>query len=287
MLDKPLSHLDAWVAYLREAEIPVLRSTGIMYAALRENEDDVTVRDLATVALHDPLMALKLLVFLEARRRPTQTTDITTVERSMIMLGIGPFFRNFEQLVLVEDALVDHPQALAGLQNVVARSRQAAIYARDWAAVRHDIDADEITLAALLHDIAEVLLWCFAGSLMIRIREMQDADRSLRSAVAQQHVLGIRLHDLQLALVREWRLPALLQQLMNDSQAENPRVRNVVHAVSLARHSQNGWDNPALPDDYEAVEKLLGISREGLMERIARVALRPPPKAGEQKAWSG
>lgn len=277
MLQEPLSSLDAWVAYLRGAEIPVLRATSTTYRALGEKEDEVTVRDLATIALHDPLMALKLLVFLQRHRRPTQTTDITTIERSMIMLGIGPFFRHFEDLVVVEDALAGHAQALAGLQRTLSRARQAAAYARDWAIVRHDIDADEITLAALLHDMAEILLWCFAGPLMFEVRRMQEADPRLRSAVAQQQVLGVRLHDLQLALAREWRLPALLQALMNDSQADHPRVRNVVHATSLARHSQNGWDDPALPDDYEAVGKLLGMSHEAVMERIARVAHSPPP----------
>lgn len=284
MLRKPLSSLDHWVAYLRRSEIPVLQETSTRYSALRDNEDEVTVRDLATVALHDPLMALKLLLVLQRHRRPTQTTDITTIERSMIMLGIGPFFRHFEDLTVVEEALAGQDEALAGLQRVLSRARLAAAYARDWAIVRHDIDADEITLAALLHDMAEMLLWCFACPLMLEVRRMQEADPRLRSAVAQQQVLGVRLHDLQLALAREWRLPALLQALMNDSQADHPRVRNVVLATSLARHSQNGWDDPALPDDYEAVGKLLGISREALMERIIRVAQSSAPPPAEAAA---
>ncbi|MCK7490645.1 MAG: hypothetical protein MZW92_01835 [Comamonadaceae bacterium] len=39
--------------------------------------------------------------------------------------------------------------------------------------------------------------------------------------------------DQQLALCEAWHLPNLLLTLMNDAQANNPRVRNVVCAVSL------------------------------------------------------
>lgn len=283
MLDKPLSDLDAWVAYVSRAEIPVLRRTARAFAVLREREDAVTVRDLASVIAHDPLMALKLLAHIEANRRSTQTTDLTTIDRAVMMLGVTPFFSTFEQLPQVEDVLGGQPQALLGLLKVMARARQASLYARDWAVVRHDVDCEEIALAALLHDTAEILLWCHAPALMLRVRDLQESQRGLRSAAAQQRVLGIRLHDLQLALVKEWRLPALLQTLMNDSQAEHPRVRNVVYAVNLARHSQKGWDDPALPDDYAAAEKLLGITREMLLERIARVA-QQPPAAGDALA---
>ena len=45
--------------------------------------------------------------------------------------------------------------------------------------------------------------------------------------------------------------------MMNHHHAESPRTRTVALAVALARHSANGWDNPALPDDYSAIAALL------------------------------
>jgi hypothetical protein len=55
---------------------------------------------------------------------------------------------------------------------------------------------------------------------------------------------------------------------MDPQNAEHPRVRNVKLAVDLARHSANGWDDAALPDDYRAIEELLHISHETLMHRL-------------------
>ena len=60
----------------------------------------------------------------------------------------------------------------------------------------------------------------------------------------------------------------LYELLMDDANAELPRVRNVTLAVNLARHSAKDWDNPALPDDFAAIEQLLRIDRPSLMTRL-------------------
>jgi hypothetical protein len=60
----------------------------------------------------------------------------------------------------------------------------------------------------------------------------------------------------------------LLITLMDDANANLPRVRNVVLAVNLARHSSNDWTDAALPDDISAIEKLLHVTRETLLSRL-------------------
>ncbi len=277
MLQRPLPSLDSWVSYLRQADIPVLKRTGRELSRLRQNEENVTGRQLAGIILFDPLMALRLLAYLEAHRRKSQTTDITTIDRAVMMIGVTPFFAEFDRLPLVEEKLKDHPQALIGLLRVISRARQASLFARDWAVLRHDLDVEEITVAALLHDTAEILLWCFAPTLMLDIRAMLAARQGMRSAAAQQAVLGIRIVDLQLALAGAWHLPALLQTLMDDHHAEHPRVRTVIHAVNLARHAANGWNDPAIPDDLAEIGKLLNLSAEALLERLRRLTDIPAP----------
>jgi HD-like signal output (HDOD) protein len=276
MLQRPLPSLESWVNYLSQANIPVLKRTVRELARLRENEENVTGRQLAGAILHDPLLTLRVLAYIEATRRRSQTADITTIDRAVMMIGITPFFAKFEDLPVVEDGLQTQPQALIGLLRVIARARQSSLFARDWAVLRHDLDVDEVTIAALLHDSAEILLWCFAPTLMLSIRSLLTENRGMRSAAAQQAVLGIHVSDLQLALAKAWRLPELLLTLMDDHHAEHPRVRNVIHAVNLARHSANGWDDPAIPDDLANITKLLGISEASLMERLRRLADIPP-----------
>jgi HD-like signal output (HDOD) protein len=119
---------------------------------------------------------------------------------------------------------------------------------------------EEVRIAALLHDLAEVLMWCFAPQEMLKIRAIQQKDKALRSRAVQEQVLGFALSDLQQALIKEWSLPQLLLTLMDDSNARQIQVRNVVLAVNLARHSANGWNDAALPDDYTELGELLRIS---------------------------
>ena len=103
---------------------------------------------------------------------------------------------------------------------------------------------------------------------MLKIHAMQEQDRALRSYDAQEQVLGFSLDALQLALAREWGLPQLLLTLMDGECAEQTRVRNVILAVNLARHSANGWDDAALPDDYMDIGELLGVEPENVMVMV-------------------
>lgn len=264
----------AWVRALNAAEIPVLRRTVEELARLREHEERVVARDIARVLLHDPMFTLLVLRYLQAHRRAAQITDITTIEHALMMLGITPFFEHFGDLPAVESAFVAQPRAFEGLMRVVYRAHHAALYAHDWACLRHDRRADEVAIAALLHDIAEMLLWCFAPEMSLRIAALLRTDASLRSKAAQARVLGFTLIDLQGALLEEWRLAALLQSLMDDAHATHPRVINVALAVNLARHSAGGWANPALPDDYAAIQQFVKLPQPEILARIRRTALQ-------------
>jgi HD-like signal output (HDOD) protein len=268
IIEKPYANLEDWVAYFGHVQPPVLRHTVQELEKMRADAERVNGRVLAAVILQDPMMTLRVLAYIENRRRRSQNADITTIEHALMMIGIDPFFREFEYLPLVEDNLKSHPHALIGLLKVIHRARRASHWAREWAVIRHDLDVDEITVATLLHDIAEILMWCFAPSLALQVRDRQAKDRTLRSSIAQQETYNLQLQQLQLALAKAWHLPLLLTTLMDRTKADHPRVRNVALAVDLARHSANGWDDPALPDDFAAIAELLHISHETLMRKL-------------------
>jgi HD-like signal output (HDOD) protein len=262
----------AWVRLLGQAAIPVLRQTVAELARLRENEDRVVARDISRVLLHDPMFTLRVLRELQQRPNAGRSHEITTVVHALMMLGVAPFFRRFCDLPAVETVLAGHPAALAGLMRVLDRAHHAALYAQDWAGLRHDVETEEVMVAALLHDLAEMLLWCFAPELALRIGQLQQADPALRSGAAQRAVLGFTLADLQRSLSAQWNLPGLLQSLMDDSHADKPRVRNVLLAVNLARHSAGGWDNPALPDDHAAIARHLELPLAQVIARVRATA---------------
>lgn len=265
---RPVLDLEGWVAYFSAANIPVLRHTEQRLAELRDKAHKANARSISTVILHDPMMTLRVLAYIEAKRSKTRLTDITTIERSLMMIGMEPFFNDFQNLPLVEDHLKGHPRALLGLLKVIGRARKAAQWSREWAIHRHDLDVDEISVATLLYDFPEILMWCFAPGLALAVADRQKADRTLRSLTIQTEIFGVPLYQIKEALARTWHLPQLLTTLMDPQNAEHPRVRNVKLAVDLARHSANGWDDAALPDDYKAIEELLHMSHETLMHRL-------------------
>ena len=286
MLDHPLQDMEAWVLYFSGAELPILRQTARRLEEARLNIDKVSGRDIAQIVLQDPLMAVRMLAYIQPFRGKHLRSDITTIASAVMMLGIEPFFNKFENPLTIEAALKDEPQALLGVLQVIRRVQRAARYAHEWAFARHDVNVEEVALAALLHDLTEILLWCFSPKMAMEIRSMQQIDKTLRTATAQERVLGFTLFELQLALCQAWHLPELLKSLMDDANADQARVQNVVLAVNLARHSVKDWTDAALPDDFAAIEKLLHISHETLIERlhIPPEALPAPP---EEAAASG
>lgn len=265
---QPRQGIADWLAFFSSVDLPVLRQTVRHLDQARACADRVSSREITDIVLQDPLLAVRVLAYIQAFGGRHLHRDITTIGGAVMMLGVEPFFREFDNLPTIETTLKTHPIALLGVLQVILRTQRASRYARDWAYVRHDLNSEEVALAALLHDLAEILLWCFAPTQAIAIRSRLLAEKTLRSAAVQEETLGFPLSALQLALCHAWHLPELLTTLMDDANAHLPRVQNVRLAVDLARHSINGWTDAALPDDFAAIQSLLRISRESLLERL-------------------
>lgn len=268
ILIHPLRDLAAWTAYFAAAEIPVLDDTAQALEAMRANEDEVDANSLGEMISGDPLMTLKVLAHAASKRTERMVTDTETVTAALVMMGITPFFRDFGPQPTVEQWLAQRPLALEGLNEAMRRAHRGATFALGFAVHRMDHDAAVIHAAALLHDFAEMLVWCHAPDLALRIREKQQADPTLRSSVVQCEILNVDLADLQQSLMKTWRLPELLTRISDDRHAEHASVKTVALAVRLARHSAHGWDNAALPDDIDEIADLLNLSTAATLQLV-------------------
>jgi HD-like signal output (HDOD) protein len=260
--------LAGWVALFTKTELPVLKHTARELERMRADEDNLNARSLAHLVTSDPMMTVKLLRYMQAHKRSSQTHDVVQVEQAIMLMGFNTFFREIRPEPVVEDILHGHLPALTQLLRTVRRAQRASRYAFDWALLLHDLHAEEVRIAALLSYLSEMLMWCFNPEAMMKIHAMQEADKTLRSAAVQQEVLGFRGMELQKALATEWKLPQLLLTLMDPAQSGNERVCNVMLALNLARHSANGWDDAALPDDYRDIGELLNIEPQKVMEMV-------------------
>ena len=270
-IDRPLPTVAAWAAAFDRRDIPVLAATENALQDLAANEDAADAHLLAATMDADPLMTLKLLRHVAALRAGRDQTDPETATEALVMMGITPFFRQFKGQPVIEATLAGHALALDGMRRVLRRCHRAAQFAMGFAVHRHDYDANLIHEATLLHDFAELLMWAHAPGLGQRISRRQREQPGLRSVDAQNEVLGIALPDLQQALMKAWRLPALLVQIADDHDSPSPQVRNVQLAIRFARHSAQGWDNPALPDDVAEIADLLNMGTTPTLQLLHRL----------------
>lgn len=235
-----------------EAGVPVLRATALELERLERDQDRISGNALSAAILRDPFMTLRVLRFLQSHRTRSQTADITTIAHALMMLGQARFFREFRKLPILDVTLKPHPDALVRIQAGMSQARLAALLARDWAAHRHDMDPEEVMVAALVHDITELLTalcWPAGGSPPI-------------AATA-----------LRLQLFEHLGLPGLIRDLAQDGNDQDARVLNVRYACDLARHCAQGWFDPAIAMDLEHAQRLLHISAPELWERVRKVVL--------------
>lgn len=254
--------IPGWVGFLSKTSIPVLKHTSRELSLLKDDENKLSARAIAAIVLNDPFMVFRIVGYAKAHQGRHQLQDLIQVEQAILMMGTDAFYQNLHPAPLVEDHLKNNLLALTHLLRLIKRAHRAAHYASDWAAMRMDLHSDEVRTAALLHDLAEMMLWCFAPDKMSTIFSMQQSDVTLRSKIVQEEVLGFRIMDLQKAMVEAFHLPPLLAKLMEDESANEARSRNVALAVNLARHSAYGWDNAALPDDFQNIAELLHVDVE-------------------------
>ncbi|MDQ6627115.1 MAG: HDOD domain-containing protein [Pseudomonadota bacterium] len=262
----------AWTACFSTADIPVLRDTADSLEALRLNEDQTDANSIGEMISVDPLMTLKVLAYESGHRGRRVVTPAETVTSALVMMGIPPFFRAFGKQPAVEDWLEPQPGALTGLRNLLKRAHRGADFALAFAIHRTDPDAAVIHASALLRDFAEMLLWCHAPDLALRIEGAQLADSRLRSSAIQIEILNVELSDLQRTLTRAWRLPPLFADVTGPSIASGDTSARIVElATRLARHSGHGWDDAAIPDDVSEIAGMLNLSPAAALELIQQV----------------
>lgn len=273
MLEAPLHDLNSWVQYFSTQELPILASSQAKIRELNGKLDDIGLRDITNLVTHDPLLSLRLVRYLESHRHTSQITDVTTLDRILLMIGLSGFFRSFGASHSLENKLASYPEALQGCKRVCYRAYLAARIASGIATRRRDLDPAEISTAVLLHNTAEILLWVEAPVLAMRISELMRSNPGMRSRDAQRTVLGISLHELHLALLQKWHLPQLMRHLLDERFKDEPRVRTVLVATSVARHINNGWQDPGLPDDLKEASTLIGLDPDGTHSLIQKIAI--------------
>jgi HD-like signal output (HDOD) protein len=259
-ITEPLADLGSWTRHFLDAEVPVLSETAAAVESLRKIEDDVDANRIGEALSADPLMTLKVLAYASRHQGRRVVTDVETVTEALVMLGISPFFRAFDVQPTIDDWLGGRPEALKGLLTAMQRADHGANLALAFAIQRMDPDAATVHSVALLHDFANLLLWCHAPDLQLQVQSLRRADPALASRTAQEQVLRIAVADLQVELAREWHLPELLAPTERTRHTDDVRIRSIGLAARLAHDLACGWDSAVVLADVDEIAALLNLS---------------------------
>ena len=253
-----------WAAYLKDKDIPVLPATQELVFALREQAStaasEPSARELTDLVHNDPYLAVKLMRLAERSRSQRLGNETTTQLAAVLQAGVDELY----ELIAASPVVA---QTHSGWRSSVSTVTLAASIARSWASLRTDTAPEQVSLAALLSEIGELLMWHFHPELPLAAIEEFTSGRAPRTAVAQQQTNGFTFRQLTLALTESWQLPALIGQLIRG--LDTPRSNIARIAIDTARHIVYDYDNPAVPSDIASIRKILpGVSDENLVAAL-------------------
>ena len=164
-------------------------------------------------------------------------------------------------------------QAKVGYTRAACRAFHAAFQAWDWAHIHNAHDPEEILLATLLHDIAEMALWVAAPEKVHLMRKLIIKDH-LHTDEAQYIALGDSLEHFSRQIAISWELPQLVHDALRPENSGNSRVQCVMLAVQLGREAEQGWRSDKMQRTLELISEFLGKSLDETTSHIHKNAVR-------------
>lgn len=239
--------INQWVEFLRDKDTPVLPRTRAIINALEaggdEQRDCLSARDLVNIVYADPYLALKLLRRAEQRRSRQLGHDTTTPLAAVLQTG----YDELKDIVTASPELGDVPD---GCHTCEFRAVLAGSIARAWANRRADVSPDEVSMAALLVETGELLLWHFAPEMTDKETRTRDWNERFWALMQRHSDIDFTFRQLTTALALSWELPSLVVLLIKGT--DTPRANIARLAADAAK---------LITTDLE-VGKLLAILRD-------------------------
>jgi len=219
-------------------------------------------KDLLPIVLQDPLLCLRVLRTAEQKKSQRLERETTTVLAALLQLGD----KEFKELLLSSETVSEETP---GLEKVIRRARIASRLAQTWSRGRGDINPEEVTVAALLGGLGDILLWIYAPEIPRRAEELFLSGEVPRSAKAQMMICGFTFKELTLLCAERWGLPTLINQLLRGSDSVRARITRV--CSNTARHVLDKSESAvhALVNDMlEVCQLITNTSPERLFEAL-------------------
>ncbi len=244
--------INQWVEYLKDKDIPVLPRTRAILKALQAEGEEARERmsalELVNIVYADPYLALKILRRAEERRSRQLGHDTTTPLAAILQTG-------HDELQAIVAASPAFDDVLPGCNTCEFRSVLAAAIARAWANCRSDISPDEVSMAALLVEIGELLLWHFAPEMTDKETQVREWNERYWALMQRPSEIEFTFRQLTMALAQAWELPGLIVILIKGT--DTPRANIARLAADAAKLITMDLEVPALLSLLQEVHKVV------------------------------
>lgn len=229
------SGLTAWAEYLAEKSLPLLEST-TRYVKELDSRSGKSVDKICEKLLLDPGAVVALLHKVNSLKRGRLSTEITTAENAVMLLGIDKSRRLLERSKVVK--LPVTAPALKHYLKTLDLAYHAGYLAHNWAIVRGSMIAKESFVQAFLFHIGEMYMWLYGLSEIVKVR-VTAIEKRVPFRVAQHEIMGFDFRELSGEMTKILNMPEIVQICFDNEHKDIPNVRAVSLAsawVSMASH---------------------------------------------------
>jgi HD-like signal output (HDOD) protein len=262
--------MQAWLDKLAEQPLPVL-------AATRDELDQLIAQQQLSVVLYaqpvlrDPALAGRLLGIANQARIGNGRHALTTMANVVSHFGQAALQTQLQQCRKLDD--LDLPERRRqGFLRYVAQACHAAHQAVDWARFRGANEPDEVQLAGLLQNLAELALWCYGDDTMVQIEQRVQVKKEAYEKAAQE-VLGCSMRALSAALAERWQLSELTVDALRVTGSGFTLAHGVALASRLARISAGSWYNREAMQCLDEITRYQGRAVAEVETRLHQCAL--------------
>ena len=262
--------MQAWLDKLAEQPLPVL-------AATRDELDQLIAQQQLSVVLYaqpvlrDPALAGRLLGIANQARIGNGRHALTTMANVVSHFGQAALQTQLQQCRKLDD--LDLPERRReGFLRYVAQACHASHQAVDWARFRGANEPDEVQLAALLQNLAELALWCYGDDTMAQIEQRVQVKKEAYEKAAQE-VLGCSMRALSAALAERWQLSELTQDALRVTGSGFTLAHGVALASRLARISAGSWYDREAMHCLDEITRYQGRAIAEVETRVHQCAL--------------
>lgn len=217
--------------------LPILQSSRNQIIAMVRRSDKIKPSEIAEVVLQDPLLAAQLLRTVNHRSKTSLSTEISSIESAILLIGVVPFLERFARHTTIESLLLpDLQKEYSILLKWIFHAQTLRRLAKEFATQRYDSKIDVVQIAALLTPLEHML------PLLAKVPSLSMTPSP------------VNLHK----LLQIWEYPATVLDLVGVMVEPSPRYALHKALISLMGCLDKGWWQPDITAHLQTIALILG-----------------------------